>query len=315
MNNTMVNIDYDVKKFVADGADIDRKLQKKATVIIDKINNGEALEKSDLKRYNSPELREFLKKIFSGNCVYCEREGCEIDHYRPKGKVEEEDEKHSGYYWLSCEITNFLWVCGTCNKAKKAKFPIKGKRVFRHSENQIDQRINSKRLRQEEPLLLNPLIHSPEDHLRVNYSGGIVPVKNSEKGEKTIEVCKLDRETLIHTRKKIIDNFFGRLIKRYNTLRKYSKIPEYKKPSGTNGVKLLYDLTFGDHFSEIEENKERDQNFSRVYHAIYLEFENFLDKYLNNNTDFDADNKTLIKKLLTKAFNMLTQPKTTSLSE
>lgn len=63
----------------------------------------------------------------------------------------------------------------------------------------------------EKPLLLNPEVTEPRNYLIINAIGEIYALNQSAKGEKTISICRLYRDTLILARKTIIDNFANRI--------------------------------------------------------------------------------------------------------
>jgi 5-methylcytosine-specific restriction endonuclease McrA len=44
----------------------------------------------------------------------------DIDHFRPKGRVEE-DENHGGYYWMALDWTNFRLSCHRANRLRRAQ--------------------------------------------------------------------------------------------------------------------------------------------------------------------------------------------------
>ena len=54
-------------------------------------------------------------------CWYCEaeeiRSDMPIDHFRPKGKVEEDDQ-HEGYWWLAFSWDNYRCACVFCNSKR-----------------------------------------------------------------------------------------------------------------------------------------------------------------------------------------------------
>ena len=87
--------------------------------------------------YSTPDekrsrVEDQLALSYHNKCAYCERlEKADIEHYRPKKKVAE-DNTHNGYYWLCYEWTNLLPSCVKCNRegAKHSKFPILGTRVY-----------------------------------------------------------------------------------------------------------------------------------------------------------------------------------------
>ena len=76
------------------------------------------------------EQRALLLNAFHKKCAYCEspipanlRWG-DIDHYRPKGRVTDQDgtpvfskqKRHKGYYWLAYRWENLLPCCPACNR-------------------------------------------------------------------------------------------------------------------------------------------------------------------------------------------------------
>jgi uncharacterized protein (TIGR02646 family) len=64
-------------------------------------------------------MKPKLKKLSSNKCWYCEskeiRADKAIDHYRPKGAVQE-CPKHRGYWWLAFDWRNFRYSCQYCNE-------------------------------------------------------------------------------------------------------------------------------------------------------------------------------------------------------
>jgi hypothetical protein len=140
------------------------------------------------------ELKWHLFELFHDKCAYCENKPLagyvgDVEHYRPKGKVDE-DENHPGYYWLAYDETNLLPSCSLCNQPQRAKlthFPVKGA----HSR-------DARNLAAENPLLLNPYNKkvNPLDHLEFDDAGVSTAHDNSEIGEKTREIYDLDRTGL-----------------------------------------------------------------------------------------------------------------------
>ncbi len=138
-------------------------------------------------------LLPFLERVFHNKCAYCESKNpgkLEVEHYRPKSEVKDENGKkvgHPGYYWLAYNWENLLLACPWCNGrgAKSSRFPIKGERA-KSKEDDLDL---------EEPLLLNPYKDEGfSKHITFGAKGIIVG--KSEKGRKTIDICKLNREHL-----------------------------------------------------------------------------------------------------------------------
>ncbi len=160
---------------------------------------------------------------FFGKCAYCEgriesTQPGDIEHYRPKGKVTHEDQSpvmvdsnggeevpHPGYYWLTYEWSNLLYACIDCNRinAKKhggvpvgkgARFPVDGKHAT-----EPGGEVN------EQPLLLNPLVDEPAEHLSIDETG--ILREKSERGKVFIRILGLNiREALIKDRLKAIED-------------------------------------------------------------------------------------------------------------
>lgn len=155
-------------------------------------------------------------KAQHAKCGYCEAKigadpkGGDVEHYRPKGRVDEllehgeemaginlRDPKKPrrtqpiglGYWWLAYRWDNYLLACGTCNeKWKGCLFPIAGGRTTGPSR---------KGWGSEQALLLDPYgSYDPAEHLTFDEFGQIAPYGKSPHGHATIETCHLARETL-----------------------------------------------------------------------------------------------------------------------
>lgn len=176
--------------------------------------------------YETPDGRrsrveDQLAKVYEYKCAYCERIcKADIEHYRPKGAVEEVL-NHPGYYWLCYEWTNLLPSCVTCNRdgAKNNHFPVLGNRVYppvllpnRHLALEDHKAFNSP-LIDERPFLLHPEVDRPEDHFRfvIDSEGKGIRLQGIDvegRGEKTIAICKLNRKELTLDRvENVIDPF------------------------------------------------------------------------------------------------------------
>ncbi len=181
-------------------------------------------------KYNDNDVRNALNQLYHNKCAYCEGKAqtaqnpSNVDHYRPKNGItvdKKKIENHKGYYWLGFEWTNLLPVCFNCNRKKSNQFPLKNGETsrisddiekegfFKNDEFVIENFVIDK-LNKEQRLLLNPEIDKVEKHLYFFLTGEIKAL--TEEGEKTIEVCDLNRSSLIYERKKIIDDIFRNLI-------------------------------------------------------------------------------------------------------
>jgi len=172
--------------------------------------------------YKKKEIKEkfFFNKNgpFHKKCVYCERflqDHDDIDHFRPKNQVKDENNKevmiedsegnlipHHGYYWLAYDYRNLLPACSDCNHSynpienkpygKGSRFPVKGKHA-----------IKPVHIKDEEPLLINPVDQDPSEHFTLDVETGIMSWI-SEQGKMCINIFGLnDREVLVEGRKNI----------------------------------------------------------------------------------------------------------------
>ena len=156
-----------------------------------------------------------LERIFHKKCGYCElkyKAGLtgEVEHYRPKGRILTGDRKPiwPGYYWLAATWTNLVPVCSMCNKlnlvvdltdgterttGKGERFPL------------VDESLRAKPEEDhasEEPLLLDPCVHKPADHLAFIEREGHRALLSgqTDKGRHTVEILGLNRADLVERR-------------------------------------------------------------------------------------------------------------------
>lgn len=161
------------------------------------------------KRYSFPFLREIdkqlkndLHELFHGKCGYCEikiesPEYGTIDRFRPHNGVRDKNDYFKDlYWWLTYDWDNLVYSCKDCNQYKGNYFPILGNRATE----------SSKSLDDENKLLVNPCTDDPEKFIDFDNGGNIY--SNSEEGNITIKLLKLNREKLLSLRKKAIDELW-----------------------------------------------------------------------------------------------------------
>ena len=163
-------------------------------------------------KFNFPPFPDIIKddvaKQFKNKCAYCESKlgsfsPSTIDNFRPKRGARglSDDFFDDLYWWLVYEWQNLYLSCPECNFQKASWFPIEGIRAFQNSG-----------LYQEIPLLIDPCNDKPAEHFVFNEEGEIIPI--SEKGKITLEILKLNRESLVKSRKEEFEKFklsFNRL--------------------------------------------------------------------------------------------------------
>jgi uncharacterized protein (TIGR02646 family) len=148
-------------------------------------------------------VKKALMLAQHNKCCYCESKlpptsYGDVEHYRPKGAVRQiagQHEEHPGYYWLAYDWNNLLVSCAFCNtRHKRNLFPLvdNNARVRSHHDN-IDS---------EQPLLVNPAIEDPRDHI---YFRGDAPVPRTEIGRLTIQLLGLRNTNLDEARRKCPD--------------------------------------------------------------------------------------------------------------
>jgi hypothetical protein len=138
-------------------------------------------------RYKEFEVCRQLDLLFHGKCAYCESpyravDAQDIEHYRPKGGVQEYP-THPGYWWLAADWPNLLPSCPACNQRRKhvqyqpgmspAEFEfalLRAPASLSGKGNAFPVRANNwvaaegGDLGTEDPLLINPCERHPEDH-------------------------------------------------------------------------------------------------------------------------------------------------------
>lgn len=226
-------------------------------------------------------VEDQLAKTYLFKCAYCERIcKADIEHYRPKKGVDDAL-GHPGYYWLCYEWTNLLPTCITCNRegAKHNRFPILGRRVLPPALPQgsplplEDFKAFNPPLINENPFLLHPEVDHPENYFcfKSDATGKGIRLQGIDaegRGEKTIEICKLNRNELTLDRvesvispfkvsieclfveladQKITEEAFARdLLLLIRTLTKYSQIHDK-----THTLLRKYIVASSDNFEEI----------------------------------------------------------------
>jgi len=158
--------------------------------------------------YAASTVKDALITMQHAKCCYCERhvgEGGDIEHFRPKGDVCQEENGATlkpGYYWLAYEWNNLLLSCKECNQLyKRNLFPLVDptKRVRSHHE--------ADNLLQEVPLLIDMTQTDPENLIGFREEF-VYAIADNVAAQKTIEVCGLRREELNNRRRETLVNLY-----------------------------------------------------------------------------------------------------------
>jgi hypothetical protein len=165
------------------------------------------------------EIKDELKRQFHGKCAYCERviesdQHVDVEHYRPKGKVTDLDDKevlvpspdgtlkpHPGYYWLAYDWRNLLPSCVLCNQPSTQGDSRVGKRNRFPLVPPSKHALWPEEVSAEVPELLNPMWQDPSRHFKFDpTTGRILGVTNE--GRACVEVFGLNtRERMAELRR------------------------------------------------------------------------------------------------------------------
>lgn len=106
-----------------------------------------------------------LPERLKNKCWYCEtgdiRSDMPVDHFRPKGKVEE-SECHEGYWWLAFDWENYRCACTLCNSKRNFEETQGGKGCHFPLFNEANRaNLPADNYHNEEPAILDPC--DPDD--------------------------------------------------------------------------------------------------------------------------------------------------------
>nr|AGU10135.1 hypothetical protein [uncultured organism] len=162
--------------------------------------------------YNDAKMKAQLRADQHHKCCYCESlftdtSYGDVEHFRPKAGYQQlwEGPLHKpGYYWLAYEWSNLFFSCQICNQEYKGNyFPLANHATARaktHHDN----------IGQEQPLLLNPALDTPANHL--TFVGDAIGVIDA-RGKASIQGFGLDRPELIKSRVDHLKNlFYARIV-------------------------------------------------------------------------------------------------------
>lgn len=265
-----------------------KKLIKEKIYKGEKIVDGKKVQK----------VRELLCDIYYKKCAYCEdiEASPDVEHYRPKKRVTEES-THPGYYWLCYEWTNLLPSCRFCNtgSGKLNQFPILGIRVSlpAFTNGTLDRtkcKASLSPLIDEKPFLLHPEIDSPDDGSFFQFSkiGKMSGIDADGRAKKSIEICDLNRDTLLYRRQKLMNEI---LLPIKWLLRSY--LLDLPNP----GEKFHDFLNLI--FEEFNERTKSDRQFSLFVTYLYDNFEELM------MPQFDTEKQGSIINEAFKKFNSI----------
>jgi uncharacterized protein (TIGR02646 family) len=186
------------------------------------------------KVYQDRSVRDALEKLFRHKCAYCETrigvsDDSEIEHWRPKGAVKEDDGRRSfpAYYWLASNWDNLLLSCLKCNRPRK--YRVQGRdededtwersgkgMLFPLAKGDVRATKKDEEAA-EHPLLIDPCRENPAAYFEFVLFGDDPDAKASirpkasrgrkrERGDRSIDVYSLNRPLLVGDRRRELTN-------------------------------------------------------------------------------------------------------------
>ncbi len=230
----------------------------------DDIPDGLKKEKKDFRHIS---VRSKLSEIYYDKCAYSEEKlELTINHYRPR----------KDYPWLENEWSNLHLCCHKCNMASNVRFPIKGSQIKKQPPDKMQWRADSRTLLGEKPLLLNPEVDTPENHLYFDPKGIIYG--RTDRGRETIQVFNLNRDELISTRRKKVMLFLERFELSFDVFTK----SYWKKEKGSSYLdhKFIYEV-LKEIFDRLKQAGEPQSEFSLLGRNMLEYFDTFVIDYFS----------------------------------
>ncbi|WP_422860653.1 hypothetical protein ACOKFD_07430 [Flagellimonas sp. S174] len=153
-----------------------------------------ARTKQGYSAYKHKDVRDSLVEMFHGKCAYCESKitaiyNGDIEHFRPKGEIQNVNPSKPGYFWLASDWENLLFACPFCNQTNTHKFRNGGgieEAVF----GKLDQF----------PLLT--------ETYRLNHSHGLIYFTNNDTYLQSFDLEESERLLLNPCKDENIEKFF-----------------------------------------------------------------------------------------------------------
>jgi predicted ATPase len=235
-------------------------------------------------------VRTKLSEIYYGKCAYSEEKltpvsDSNIGCYRPV----------SLYHWLANEWSNIFLICPECNASAGNRFPITGTQITAPPGDRMQWRADFRTMLEEKPLLLNPEIDTPENHLYFDPKGIIYG--RTDRGRETIKVFNLNRDVLISKRKKKVETFLSKFQEILNNFAK----SDWEKGNHYRDDKLIYDILFKKIFVELKQAGNPQSEFSLLGRNMLEYFDSFILDHFH----WDKAKSTSDESLFSKYYQVL----------
>lgn len=152
-----------------------------------------------------PPVLAQLSQEFLGKCAFCEQQLSvdqqKLTFFRPLKQALQKPERNGGvaaahyYAWLIGDWSNLYLTCEICRNKHGAEFPTYTERVkpeLAHLERTNAQPY----FIAEQPLLIDPCVEAPAQHIAFTERGLAIPLEGSPIGQKTIDIFYLNRPYL-----------------------------------------------------------------------------------------------------------------------
>ncbi|HEX6623735.1 MAG TPA: AAA family ATPase, partial [Pyrinomonadaceae bacterium] len=155
-----------------------------------------------------------------------------LDRFRPRTDAINRDGSVSRdhYWWLAYEWSNFYLICVACNKLKGNRFPTERARAEAEAVGAA--------LLAEEPLLLDPCLDNPEEHLLFDERGMVA--SDTKRGRTTIEVFNLNRADLVASRAAVFAETQAQWASVFDRRTSRSKLPTEEFMAGLDDPTLTF---------------------------------------------------------------------------
>lgn len=147
----------------------------------------------EIKSYDSPICREYLRKSSDYSCAYCTISESEapgatfhIDHFRPQAK----------FPHLKNEYYNLRYTCPRCNLTKGSYWIRREDGCIRDCE-----KCNTKYCHENVYRLIDCFLENPKEHIRLNDNDMLEAINGSKPAIHTIKYLRLNRAQLIKLRR------------------------------------------------------------------------------------------------------------------
>ena len=240
--------------------------------------------------YSDPKVKQALIELFESKCAYCESKflhvySGDIEHFRPKGEIEEAHPSKPGYYWLAADWDNLLLSCRNCNQKLKHEIVGEDKKKTMGKMNQFPLANGFKHVQSHENhpqsiktedkhrLLLDPCKDNPQEHLSFDEKTAVIRAE-SDKGRASIEVFVLQRVPLVQAREKVLIEI-------------WAQVERVRRAS-----------------VEYDESLQKDPVAKQVYYDRILKMElQRLKNYTNTSREYTAMAKQIIDRFLDDFLN------------